>query len=192
MSRSSKPVVVQRHRVVPAQPWDILFLVSEVSSGVARGHFSPEGCGTRQAQIALALRCAKAILGRQWMLRRLFEPVQFVVVRSAKSTLGGALVVFSRNDDGQQVVTIECLVVESRFRRDGVGEALVRYFLTNAPEGAIVQCFCTPHSQGMQKLLKHLGFIRNHKVFVVNKGEGRILMPSHWIWCSGLSSLPLP
>jgi N-acetylglutamate synthase-like GNAT family acetyltransferase len=183
MSCSRKPIV-PRHHVMQAQPWDILFLLSEVSSGIAPGHFSLEGCGTRQAQNMLALRCAKAILSRQWVLRKFFESAQFVVVREGRSTIGAALASYARNDSGQQVVTIEYLVVDEKCRRHGVGEALVQHFLTNATAGAIVECFCMAHSQGMQKLLRHLGFVRRHKVFAMEVGEARILVPSHWVWCS--------
>lgn len=183
MSRSSKPIV-PRHHAIQAQPWDILFLLSEVSSGVTSGHFSPESCGTRQAQNTLALRCAKAVLSRQWVLRKFFESAQFVVVRSDKSTVGAALASYARNESGQQVVTIEYLVVDEKCRRHGIGEALVRHFQAEAMAGTIVECFCMAHSQSMQKLLRHLGFVRKHKVFAATVGEMRILVPSHWIWCS--------
>ncbi|WP_266159598.1 GNAT family N-acetyltransferase [Dyella silvatica] len=173
-----------RHHAVQAQPWDILFLLSEVTSGVAQGHFSVEGCSTRQAQNALALRCAKAILSRQWVLRRFFESSQFVVVRSNTGTMGAALASYARNEDGQQVVTIEYVVVDQKFRRHGVGETLVQHFLAEASAGTIVECFCMAHSQSMQKLLRHVGFVRKSKVVAVTIDDATMLIPSHWVWCA--------
>ncbi|HEV2680080.1 MAG TPA: GNAT family N-acetyltransferase [Rhodanobacter sp.] len=190
MNAMLKPISVARHhtfrvhpfQITQAAPWDILFFLTEVESGAAKNHFTPEISFSQKVQNALALRCAKAILGRVWGLGRLFKSDQFVVVRRDNQTLGAALVRTVCMEDSPKTAVIEYLVVESRFRRQGVGEALVRHFQTNATNGSEVRAYCTAQSKGMQNLLLGLGFKCANKVIPVSHGKGTYLHPSCWIW----------
>jgi ribosomal protein S18 acetylase RimI-like enzyme len=195
MNAMLKPISAARHhasrvhpfQVTQAAPWDILFFLTEVESGAAENHFSPEISFSQKVQNALTLRCAKAILGGVWGLGRLFKSDQFksdqfVVVRRGSQTLGAALASTVYAKDGPKTVTIEYLVVESRFRRQGVGEALVRHFQANATDGSEVCAYCTAQSEGMQKLLRGLDFKCVHKAISIPDGSSTHYLPSYWIW----------
>lgn len=178
---------VHPFQVTRAAPWDILFFLTEVESGATERHFSPEISFSQKVKNALALRCAKAILGEVWGLGRLFksdqfESDQFVVVRRGKQTLGAALASIVCAKSGPKTVTIEYLVVESRFRRQGVGEALVRHFQANATDGSEVCAYCTAQSMSMQKLLRGLDFKRIHKAVSIPDGRDTYYLPSFWTW----------
>jgi ribosomal protein S18 acetylase RimI-like enzyme len=190
-----KSINVARHRtsrvhplqITRAAPWDILFFLTEVESGAAEKHFIPEISFSQKVQNALALRCAKAILGGVWGLGRLFKSDQFksdqfVVVRRGNQTLGAALASTDCAEGSPKTVTIEYLVVESRFRRQGVGEALVRHFQANATDGSEVCVYCTTQSKGMQKLLRGLDFKRANKAISILDGGNILQLPSCWIW----------
>ncbi|SHL81683.1 GNAT family N-acetyltransferase [Rhodanobacter sp. OK091] len=174
-------------QITRAAPWDILFFLTEVESGAAERHFIPEISFSQKVQNALALRCAKAILGGVWGLGRLFKSDQFksdqfVVVRRGNQTLGAALASTDCAEGGRKTVTIEYLVVESRFRRQGVGEALVRHFQANATDGSEVCAYCTAQSKGMQKLLRGLDFKCSNKAISIPNGKITHYLPSCWIW----------
>ncbi|HWX65047.1 MAG TPA: GNAT family N-acetyltransferase [Rhodanobacter sp.] len=195
MNAMLKPISVSRHRtlrvhpfqVTRAAPWDILFFLTEVESGAAERHFIPEISFSQKVQNALALRCAKAILEGVWGLGRLFksdqfESDQFVVVRRGNQTLGAALASTVCAKGNPKTVTIEYLVVESGFRRQGVGEALVRHFQANATDGSELCAYCTAQSMGMRKLLRRLDFKCANKATSILDGGITLHLPSCWIW----------
>lgn len=197
MNAMLKPVGVAKHhplrvhpfQVTRAAPWDILFFLTEVESGAAKGYFNPEIGFSRKMQNVLALRCAKAILGRVWGLGQLFKADEFVVVRRDNQTLGAALVSTVCTKGSPKTAIIEYLVVESGFRRQGVGEALVRHFQANATDGSEVHAFCATQSRGMQELLRRLGFKCAHKVIPIPIGKGgTYLYPSCWKWRRSISA----
>jgi ribosomal protein S18 acetylase RimI-like enzyme len=167
--------------VAPGSPWDILFLLSEVASGASAGHFS-QNLENLKSQKPLALQCIKAILSRFWLLRRFARANHFVAARLAAGTVGAALAHADRDDDRRRVITLQYLVVDPRFRRRGIGLALVQHLMTNAPAGTVVQCACTPKSQDMQRLLRRLGFMRTQRASLVRSPDARVLMPALWEW----------
>ncbi|WP_266171741.1 GNAT family N-acetyltransferase [Dyella subtropica] len=177
-------IASQQFRATQARPWDIMFLVSEVAAGAMQGHFAAELYADTRKRRALVLQCAKAILTSRWgWLWRSSEALQFIVIRSDQGTIGAALASTVRDADGLQIMTIEYVVVDSGFRRLGVGEALVRDLLEKATQGdQKVVCYCTPKSQGMQRLLRQLGFVRTQKVHALNVGDSKLLLPARWSW----------
>ena len=167
--------------VAEAGPWDIFFLLGEVIDGAAVGHFSSEMRSFRSPGTRFLIRaCCSAIMGRGWGIQLFIEPMNFVVARIGKTTVGAALISATPPAAGPEV-TIDFLVVAHGSRRRGIGAALVRHVLANAPAEAAVHCHCTPQSQGMQCLLRRSGFVRARKPTLVRWGEGNCLMPSLWV-----------
>ena len=168
--------------VAQAGPWDIFFLLGEVIDGAAVGHFSSEMRSFRSPGTRLLIRgCCSAIMGRGWGIQLFIEPMDFVVARVGKTTVGAALISATPPAAGPEQVAIDFLVVAHGSRRRGIGAALVRHVLANAPAGAAVHCHCAPQSQGMQRLLRRSGFVRARKPTLVRLGEGNCLMPSLWV-----------
>ena len=167
--------------VAPATPWDIFFLLSEVAAGVAGGHFNQQ-LGNFSSQIFITRQCAKAILYRQWGIRRLVPPYQFVSARFANSTVGAGLARTDQDAEGRKVMTLDYLVVDPQFRRHGIGQMLVQHLMENAQAGAVVQVRCTPKSAQMQHLLRRLGFTRTQKAALMTSQDARVLMPDVWEW----------
>jgi ribosomal protein S18 acetylase RimI-like enzyme len=186
MRASSPAVAYFRPRqivIAPAAPWDIFFLVSEVASGATAGHFN-QSLRDFSSQKFLALQCAKAIILRLSPIRRLAIAGQFIVARQATHTIGAAFAITDQDVDDRRVTTLQYLVVDSGFRRRGVGQMLMQTFMTNAAMGTIVQCACTPKSQGMQRLLRRLGFVHTQKAALRGSSEARVLLPDVWEWCA--------
>lgn len=166
--------------ITPARPWDIFFLLSEVASGAADKHFNQEYCGFQSLKL-LALRCLKAILGRPWGHRRLVERNQFVVARIAHVTVGAAFISVRLRAGGQRVRTLECLVVDARFRQRGIGGELVSHLISSASEEAQLECWCTPKSLNMQRLLRRFGFKCKRKSLAIPLGHCHVVIPAKWI-----------
>jgi len=162
--------------IEPASAWDVLFFVNEVFAGAAAGHFSQDSRSSR-AHMTLALRCCKAIIGRK--VFRKSDDLQFVVARSGKDTIGAALASSTPNEDGKPTTTLEYVVVDARFRRGGIGAALVQHFVD---AGTCVQCWCTPKSTQMQTLLRKLRFKRLQKATSTRLGEAHVVSPALWQW----------
>jgi len=163
--------------IAAGRPWDIFFLVAEVVAGAYVGHFSERLQSPSRAYRDVGLFCAKAILARGLGRR---SP-RFAVARIGNHV--AAAILFSESDDPdlQRVLTIKYLVVSAHSRRHGVGAALVDYARSHAPEGG-VECYCTPPSRGMQRLLKRLGFVRTHRSEVIGVDEPKAIMPARWHW----------
>ena len=168
--------------IAEAGPWDIFFLFGEVADGAAVGHFNSEMRSFRSPSTRFLIRaCCSAIMGRGWGIQLFNEPMDFLVARIGKTTVGAALISATRPAAGPVQVTIDFLAVAHGSRRRGIGAALVRHVLANAPAGAAVHCHCAPKSQGMQRLLRRAGFARTRKPTLVRWGEGNCLMPSLWV-----------
>jgi GNAT superfamily N-acetyltransferase len=168
--------------IAPAAPWDIFFLALEVASGSRLGHFSPALSDAKE-QRTLVWKCARAILGRAWGIRRLVKPVHFNVARIGSETVGAALAHAEQDVNGEWITTIELLVVHSGFRRLGVGEALMRHLATKAPRPDFVRCWCAPRSHAMKHLLRNEGFNRVLNPFIIQTGDQShpsLIMPSLW------------
>jgi len=164
--------------VSAGKPWDILFLVSQVAQGTQYGHFGSQ-CRTPSAQRALAWRCAKVVVGRHlpWFV----TPGHFLVAQRDGDAVGAALVVCLRSPH-QNHSMLEYLVVDDRFRGNGVGAALVDAALCTVPPGGTLLCQCAPTSRVMRRLLIRFGFKREHESTVFHSiSAGRpVLIPSLW------------
>jgi hypothetical protein len=160
--------------VAKGSAWDILFFVNEVFSATAGGHFG-QAARDPSAQVPLALRCVRAILGRGSL--KSFGDARFVTARFGGTTVGGALASVIRDESGKRVLVIEYLVVDAGFRRAGVGQALVTHLI-----GADLPliCFCAPKSTQMQNLLHKLRFKRSHAAHSIQAGQGFLVMPELW------------
>ena len=170
--------------IIDGGPWDVLFLVSEVTSAAAAGHFSFDYC-TPRAQRSLAWLCAKAILSRYPAFHWLVERADFLVVRHCGETVAAALICFNNTNVGQpgQVAILGYLAVEQRFRGRGFGTQLIRAIQTRISPRMSLHCWCTPFSQSMQRLLARLGFVRAHDSKTIQvDGTTRVVVPSLWVW----------
>ena len=169
--------------ISPAAPRDIFLVLSEVANGAAVGHFSNKLANPISADAKmLAWRCAKAILAGRSEVQDLGEHLQFVVARVGTQTVG-AVLASSTQQGANKILTIETLVVADGFRRQGVGEALVRHFTGDNSNGAaVVLADCTPQSQSMQRLLRRLGFTRVHGPQHIANADESFLAPSLWSW----------
>jgi len=170
--------------VEPAGAWDILFLLAEVSVGTAGGHFSRE-CGSGRGQLSLALRCCRAILGRKRSPGAGAEAAYFFAARLAGATVGAVFASAAVDGDGQRTVVLEYAVVDGRCRRAGVGEALVRHLLQLGPR---VECWCTPNSTTMERLLRRLRFRRVEKASVHELDGKVVIVPALWRWLEPAAS----
>ena len=170
--------------IAKAGPWDIFFLLGEVVDGAAVGHFSSEmrSFGSQSTRF-LIRACCSAILGREWGIQLFTDPMDFVAARIGKTTVGAALISATQRASGAEKVTIDFVAVAHGSRRRGIGTALVRHVLANAPAEAAVHCHCSPKSQTMQRLLRRCGFARVHKPTPLEDRDGEArLMPSLWVW----------
>ncbi|RUL76793.1 GNAT family N-acetyltransferase [Dyella choica] len=165
-------------QVEPGRPRDIFFFISEVVSGAWRQHFGTQFCSLPMTERQYGARCAKAILAHLLPSWRAATTTHFVVVRHRREVVGAALYSTSAS-----LTSIEVVVVDERWRRQGVGRALVTYFQRHTPAGGSLECYCTTKSQVMVRLLKQLGFVRTHKSVECTIANGqRIHAPERWEW----------
>jgi len=166
--------------IASAGAWDVLFLIGEIGSGVAQGHFSAEQ-DKPLARLRLAYRCARAIAGGGGGRRG----SRFLAARMNGVTVGAAFVSSTANARGETAELIEFVAVDPASRGVGVGDALVRHIVENASRGTAVKCWCAPLSRVMQDLLRKLGFRMTQRAAVVAaRGNSKTVWPALWVWRS--------
>ncbi|GLQ91162.1 GNAT family N-acetyltransferase [Dyella acidisoli] len=169
--------------VEQGQPRDIFFFMTEVVSGSWHAHFGSQFRSLPITEKEFGTRCAKAILESIFPFWHTATQRQFVVIRHQNEVVGAALSYLIPDQAAHPRTCIEVVVVARRWRQQGIGRALVVYFQKHTPPEGLLECYCAPQSRTMARLIKHLGFVRTHKVTKVAMQHGRYMqLPERWEW----------
>lgn len=145
-----------------ASIFDVPFIFNLILEGAEEGVVTEKFLEMKGPQRLLWTVISGVLLQTRLFKQPPFLANWYVVTRTNGEDLG--FLKTTTSTDCHQNWHLDLLFIAPKYRNNGIGTAVIREFITHAPNGVCVVVNCTKYARVMQHVLKKSGFHRKHLV----------------------------